>query len=134
MRSNSSSTFAAEGEARGELVDLDGVVDHELGGDHRVDLAGVAAEVLHRVPHRGEVDDRGHAGEVLVDDAARPEGDLAPRLVGRHPARDRLRSWSLAGPQGVLEQDAQRVRQARDVPALLQRIEPEDLVRLGSDP
>ena len=52
--------------------------------------AAVAAEVLHRVAHRREVDDRRDAGEVLVEDAARPEGDLAARLVGRDPARDRL--------------------------------------------
>jgi hypothetical protein len=48
------------------LVYLDGVVDHELRRQLRVDAGGVAAEVLHRVPHGGEVDDRGHAGEVLV--------------------------------------------------------------------
>ena len=124
---------AAEGEAGGELVDLDGVVDHQLGGDDRVDLPGVAAEVLHRVPHCREVDDRRHAGEVLVDDAARPEGDLAPRLLGRHPARDRLDIVVAPGPQRVLQQDAQRVGKPGDVPAILQCIEPEDFVRLGSD-
>ena len=37
---------------------------------------GVAAEVGHRVAHRGEVDDRGHAGEVLHDHARGREGDL----------------------------------------------------------
>ena len=121
-----------EGELRRELVHLDGVVDDELGRDHRVDPGGVAAEVAHRVPHRGEVDDRGDAGEVLVDDAAGPEGDLARRLVGRDPAGDRLEV--LARPKEVLEQDAQRVRQPRDVPLLLERVQPEDLVALVSDP
>ena len=125
---------AAEGEARGELVDLHRVVDDELGRDHRVDLAGVAAEVLHRVPHRGEVDDRRHAGEVLVDDAAGPEGDLAARLVGRDPAGDRLRVVVAARAERVLEQDAQRVREAARRPTVLERVEPEDLVGLGSDP
>ena len=122
----------AERELRRELVHLDGVVDHELGGDHRVDPGGVAAEVAHGVPHRGEVDDRGDAGEVLVDDAAGAEGDLARRLVGCDPAGDRL--GVLARAEEVLEQDAQRVRQPRDVPLLLERVEPEDLVALVSDP
>ena len=39
-------------------VDLDRVVDHEVGGHERVDLRRVAAEVGHRVAHRREVDDR----------------------------------------------------------------------------
>ena len=50
---------ALEGEPLGEHVDLDRVVDHELDRHQRVDLGGVAAEVLHRVAHRREVDDRG---------------------------------------------------------------------------
>jgi hypothetical protein len=54
-----------ERNARRELVDLDRVVDHELRGLQRVDLGGVAAEVVHRVAHRGEVDDRGNPREVL---------------------------------------------------------------------
>jgi hypothetical protein len=37
---------------------------------------GVAAERLHGVAHGGEVDDRGHAGEVLHQHAGRAEGDL----------------------------------------------------------
>ena len=47
----------AEGVARAEDVDLHGVVDDQLGRDERVDLRRVAAEVGHRVAHRGEVDD-----------------------------------------------------------------------------
>ena len=62
---------ALEGEPLGELVDLDRVVDHELGRHERVDLRGVAAEVLHRVAHGGEVDDRRDAGEVLHQHARR---------------------------------------------------------------
>ena len=51
----------------GERVHLNRVVDHELGGQERVDLLRVAAQVVHRVAHRGQVDDRGHAGEVPVE-------------------------------------------------------------------
>ena len=56
---------AGEREPRGELVDLHRMVDHELGRDQRIDPSGVAAELRDRIAHRGEVDHRGHAGEVL---------------------------------------------------------------------
>ena len=115
-------------DARGEQVDLHGVVDHELGGDQRVDLRRVAAQVGDRVPHRGEVDDGGHAGEVLQQDARRRERDLVRRLGLRIPARDRLDVGLVAVAQDVLEQHAQRVRQPRDVVRGLQRVEPVDPV------
>ena len=59
-----------------ELVDLDGVVDDELGGLEGVDFVGVAAEGAHGVAHGGEVDDGGNAGEVLHEDAGGHVGDL----------------------------------------------------------
>ena len=59
-----------------EGVHLDGMVDHELGGQLRIRLGRVAAEVVHRMAHGSEVDDRGHTGEVLVDHSPRREGDL----------------------------------------------------------
>ena len=62
---------ALEGRRGAEHVDLYGVVDDELRGDQRVDLVGVAAHVPHRVAHRGQVDDGGHAGEVLHEHARR---------------------------------------------------------------
>ncbi len=128
----------ADREPRGEVVHLHGVVDHELGGEERVDLRRVAAEVAHRVAHRGEVDDRGHAGEVLQQDACGREGDLAARLVLRHPGGDCLDVLAGDGDavleaEHVLEQDPQRVRQPQHVEAALQRVEPEDLVRLAAD-
>ena len=118
---------AREGAARAEDVDLHRVVDHELDRDQRVDLLRVAAEVGHRVPHRREVDDGRDAGEVLEQDARRREGDLAARLVRRHPPRDRFDVVRVAVPEHVLEQDPERVREPRDVPALLQRVQPVDL-------
>src|SRR6185312_2762676 len=54
------------------------------------------------------------------------------------PARERLdvgvldRSVAL-GAEQVLEQDLQRERQARDVEALLQRVEAEDLIARAAD-
>jgi hypothetical protein len=48
-----------------EVVDLHGVIDDQVRGLQRVDARRIAAERAHRVAHRGEIDDRGHAGEVL---------------------------------------------------------------------
>ena len=86
-----------------------------------------------RVAHRRQVDDRGHAGEVLHQHARGREGDLLARLRLRVPARERLdvggadRAVAL-GAQQVLQQHLQRERQPRHVKALLQRVQPEDLV------
>ncbi len=60
-----------------EFVDLDGVVDDQLGGLERVDLLRVAAEGLHGVAHGSEIDDGGDAGEVLHEDAGGHESDLS---------------------------------------------------------
>ena len=78
-----------------EGVHLDGVVDDEVRRQLGVDAHWVAAEVAHRVAHGDEVDDRRHAGEVLVEDARRREAELAGRLVARHPAGDGLTSASV---------------------------------------
>ena len=116
-----------------EGVDLDGVVDDELGGKLWIRLRRVAAEVVHRVAHGGEVDDRRDAGEVLVDHAPWREGDLPRGIVLRNPFRDRLDMLLGRGAQDVLEQDLQRVRQPLDVEAFLERRQPEDLVALAPD-
>ena len=50
---------------RREGIDLHRMVDHELGGDQRIDLAWIAPEVGHRVAHRCQIDDGGNTGEVL---------------------------------------------------------------------
>ena len=82
---------ALERVGRAEHVDLDRVVDHQLGRDERVDLVRVAAERAHRVAHRREIDDRRHAGEVLHDHAGGRERDLGGRLGVGLPGRERLR-------------------------------------------
>ena len=110
-----------------EDVDLHRMVDHELDRDQRIDLLRVAAEVRHRIPHRGQVDDGRNAREVLEQDAGRREGNLAAGLVARDPACDRLDVVGVAVPEHVLEQDPQRVGKPRHVPARLQRVEPVDL-------
>ena len=67
-----------------EDVDLDGVVDDQVDRDLGVDALGVAARLLDRGAHGGQVDDRGHAGEVLQQDPGRSEGQLGAlrRLLG----------------------------------------------------
>ena len=124
--------IAGERVATAEHVDLDRVVDDQLGRDQRVDPLRVAAELGDRVAHRGEVDDAGDAGEVLHQDARRGEGDLVARLGGGVPVGqplDVLRADGAVslGPQQVLEQDLQRVGQPGDVEALGERVEAVDL-------
>lgn len=65
-----------EGDAGGEIVHLDGVVNDEVAGYRGIDQGRVAAEALHGVAHGGEVDDAGDAGEVLEDDAPGHERHL----------------------------------------------------------
>ena len=50
-----------------EVVDLDRVVDDQLGRSQRVDLLGLSTELDDLLAHCREVDDAGHAGEVLHD-------------------------------------------------------------------
>ena len=66
------------------------VVDHEFGGRQRVDLCGIATECGDGFPHGGQVDDAGHAGEVLHDHPGRGELNLDARLGARIPVGDRV--------------------------------------------
>ena len=127
-----------DGAAGRELVDLYRVVDHELDGEKRIDLLGIAAEVVHRVAHRGQVDDCGDAREVLEQYAAGRERNLLRRLRSRDPAGDRLDVGgghvdAVLHPQHVLEEDPQRVRQPQDVVARLQCVDAEDLIARAAD-
>ena len=72
---------------RPEEVHLNRVVDHEVHVDERIHLRRVAAGTSHRGAHRGEVDHRGHAGEVLHQHAGGHERDVRPRDRGR-PLRE----------------------------------------------
>ncbi len=123
---------------RAERVDLHRVVDDEFGRDQRVDLLRVAAELDDRVAHRGEIDDAGHAGEVLQHDARRHEGDFRVGFLLRVPVRDRfdLLRGDVAAvfvAQQVLEQDLHRVGQARDVEFLAEFGEARDRIVLAVD-
>ena len=65
------------------------MVDDQLGGRERVDPGRVAAELDDGLAHGGQVDDAGHAGEVLHDHARRRELDLGVGLGVRVPRRER---------------------------------------------
>ena len=60
-----------------EVVDLHGVIDHELDRLQRVDPVRIAAEPRDAVAHRRQIDDRRHAGEVLQQHARRRERNLS---------------------------------------------------------
>ena len=101
------------------LIDLHGVIDDHVGLNLRVDDLRVAAEVLDRVTHGGEVHDAGHTGEVLHDHAGRRELDFMAGLGVRIPVKEGLDVF--VGDIGainiayqILDQYLQRVRQMID--------------------
>jgi len=79
---------AAEGLCAAKDVDHDRVVDDEIDGLDGLITARVAAECGDGVAHGGEVDDGGHAGEVLHEDAGREERDLAVGAACLQPGGD----------------------------------------------
>src|SRR3974377_2042672 len=62
-----------EGARIAKAVDHHGMVDHEIDGDERINLCGIAMKGIHRIAHCGKVDHRGHAGEVLHQYARGPK-------------------------------------------------------------
>ncbi len=102
-----------------EMVDHHRVVDDEIDRHERIDPLRVAAERGHGVPHRGKVDDRGHAGEVLHQHARRAEGYLALQrtlLQPNYRGRDIVAGDGAAVlvAEEVLDQHLQRERQPRE--------------------
>jgi len=65
-----------EGLSGGPSVDLDRVIDHEVGGHLRVDALRIDVELARCVTQRGKVDDSRDAGKVLQHDACGREGEL----------------------------------------------------------
>ncbi len=132
--------IAGEGARVAEVVDDDGMVDDEVDRHQRVDAVRIAAEPLHGVAHRREVDHCRHAGEVLHQHAGRAEGDFAVAPVMLQPVGDaadvirRHRAPVLAAQQ-VLDQHLEREGQARDAgeAVLLGLGEAVVVVALGAD-
>jgi len=120
-----------------EGIDLDRVVDHEVDVDQRVDLGRIAADFIHRIPHRGQVDHRGNPGEVLHQDPGGLEGDLNRRFGRSVPGSDRFdvgraHRGAVLETQHVFEEDLDRVRQTGHVELRLQCLEAVDLVGLSA--
>ena len=117
------------------------MVDDEIDRNQRIDLARIAAERRHRVTHRREIDDGGHAGEVLHEHARRPEGDFVFFFAAVfRPGGHRLDVLLLDGAavlvaQQILDHDFQRERQLGDAcePVLFRSLEREDVIGLGPD-
>ena len=102
-----------------EIIDHDRMIDDEIHRHQRIDLLRIAAEHLHGVAHGGEVDHRGHAGEILHQHARRPKGDFALGGFGLEPLCDRLDVLfgdraAVFIAQQILKQDLERERQPRN--------------------
>ena len=98
-----------EGILCAEIIDHHRMVDDEIDFGERIDLFGIAAERLHRIAHRGEIDHRRHAGQVLHQHARGPERDFAIRGFLLQPAGHRL--------DVGLRDRTRRLRSAADSPA-----------------
>ena len=133
-------TLDVEGERAGrpEPVDLDRMVDDQVGGDERVHLGRIAAQVRHRVPHDREVDDGRDAREVLEQDATRHERDLRFGHGARAPRQQRL---DVLGPdpgatgvaKQVLEQDLDRERERRKIDPVRDSIQAIEVGKAGAE-
>ena len=128
-----------KGAGRAEFVHLHRVVNDQFGGLQRIDELRVAAQALHGVAHGGEIHDRGHAGEILQQDAAGREGNFFFRLGVLVPGRQRAHFFlghivSVFGAEQVFQKNAQRERQMLRRDALLvESIQAVDFVFLVAD-
>ncbi len=118
-----------EGRRRPEPVDLDRVVDDQVGRHERIDLGRIAAQVGHGVAHHGQVHDGRDPGEVLEDHPRGHERDLGLGRDARPPGRQRLDVLGSDDPvtgvaEQVLEQDLDRDRRAGEVDQVAQDVEP----------
>ena len=121
-----------------EHVNLDRVIDDQLGRDQRIDLTGVAPEFADCIAHRGQVHHARHASEVLQHDACRHEGDFRVRLLVRIPVGHRFdvfrqHAHSVFVPEQVFQENFQRVGQLAQVIALAECGQAEVGVLLAMD-
>ena len=98
---------------RCEVVDLDRVIDNEIGVDYRIDDAWVAAFISDGVAHGSEVYDDGNAGEVLQSDSPGHVWKLFLRYLIRGPRRDEAnivfgRRAEVSVAESIFQQDADR--------------------------
>ena len=108
------------GTSGAEFVDLDGVVDDQLGGNQRVHTLRVASEGLDGIAHGAEIDDGRNAGEVLHEDAGGHVGDFAAGLGFCVPPGEEFDVGSrdvdaIFAAQQVLEQDLEAERKTAQI-------------------
>ena len=113
-------------------INDDGVIDHEIARHLDVDLAEVLSQPIHRRTHRREIDDCQHTRKILEHDAGRFECDLGTRVLLRFPGENLEHVFfghpkSVDVSQSALEENADRVRQPRDV-SRAQTIQARDIV------
>ena len=116
LRSYSRSALRRRRGRAAEVIDLHRVIDDQLDRLQRIDLGRIAAERLHGVAHRRQIDDARDAGEILQQHAARRERDFLGRLGVRIPLGERLDigradGQAVLGAQQVFEQNLERERQ-----------------------
>ena len=109
-----------EGIGPAEGIDHDRMVDHQVDRRERIDLLRIAAQLGHGLAHGGQVHHRRHAGEVLHQHPRRAVGDLPVGATVVQPGADRLDvvhgdRVAVLVAQQVLQQDLQRIGQARHV-------------------
>ncbi len=130
---------AAKRVAGAEVVDLHGMVDHQLGGKERVDLLGVSPQSFHRSAHRRQVHHARYAREILQQHARRHERDLSLTDVLGLPASQSpdvvgVDRFSILAAEQVLEQDLQRIGEAlHRKPGGVEPLEAVERVRLVAD-
>ena len=112
--------IVGQGRAAAEAVDLDRMIDHQIGGHQRIDPLGIAAQRRHGIAHRRQIDDRGHTGEILHQHPRRAIGDLALDAAFRQPPDKRLdvvdaNRGAVLEAQQVLEQNLERIRQSGNI-------------------
>ncbi len=101
-------TFFLKESLLAEIVDHHRMVDDEIDFGERIDLFGIAAQRLHRIAHRGQIDHGGHAGQILHQHARGAERDFAVGGLGLEPGRHRL---DVVGGDGLAVFVAQQVFQ-----------------------
>ncbi len=112
----------------GRAIDIDHhrVVDDEIDRDERIDPGRIATQAPDTIAHRGEIDHRRHAGEVLHQDAGGKERHLAFGVAACEPRGERLGVLAaerllIGMAEDVLEQDLEGEGEPRDVAELLRR-------------
>lgn len=107
-------------------VHHDGMVDHQIDGDERIDLLRITAERDDAIAHGRQIDHGRDACEVLHQNAGGLERHFLRGMGVLRPVNDRLRVLDAVGrtirkAQDVFEQHFQADGQARDVAQFFSR-------------